>query len=88
MQGVDFPQANFTFGKPSSATDEQCGSLRVYKGVDRSLDWPVVVSCWQLSPEELEQVQQTGKIYIRMYTEIIPPIGVDTVNPVGVDGVN
>ncbi|MBS5934937.1 MAG: hypothetical protein KIC94_18900 [Clostridiales bacterium] len=34
----------------------------------------VVESCWQLSKEELEEVQKTGKIYFACMGDTHPPI--------------
>lgn len=35
---------------------------------------PCIISCWKLSPEELELIQQTGKIWISVMGMSTPPI--------------
>lgn len=36
MRAIDFPQANKTFGKPESMTDEQCYPVRAYEHKDQN----------------------------------------------------
>ena len=33
MLPIEFPEKNFTFGKPKGMTDQQCSSLDVWKGI-------------------------------------------------------
>lgn len=35
---------------------------------------PCIISCWKLSPEELDLIQQTGKIWISVMGMSSPPI--------------
>lgn len=77
---TDFPQANFTFTTPVNMTKEQCGDLPVYKGIDTHGS-PIIISCWQLSPEELEAIKTTGKVYLTVVGEGTPPIGIQVLPP-------
>lgn len=33
-----------------------------------------IMSCWELSPDELKRIQETGKIYFHMYGKTHPPM--------------
>lgn len=39
---------------------------------------PAVESCWELSPEEIEEVKRTGRIYFICFGRTHPPIMLDT----------
>lgn len=76
MDPIMFPQANGQFVKPASMTDEQCGTLKVCKTAYESGD-PVIISCWQLSPEELEEVNRTGVVWLHVMGFSMPPVSVE-----------
>ena len=80
IPSVDFPEANFTFSKPSSMTDEQCGSLRVWKGKDEA-GFPVIISKWSLSAEDLEEITKTGSVYLVITGQGMPPVNLRVENP-------
>ena len=61
-------------------TDEQCGDLPVFKGRD-SLGYPVIISCWKLSKEDIEDIQRTGEIYLTITGEVMPPVSLQTEDP-------
>ena len=80
MKPVDFPEKNFTFTKPSSMTDDQCGSLPVFKGQDAN-KVPVIISCWELTKDEMDEVAKTGKVYLQIFGNGMPPVYVGAENP-------
>ena len=55
-------------------TLEGCNDLPVtkYTNVDNKEEG--VESCWQLTPEEIETVTKTGKIYLYIQGQVIPPV--------------
>lgn len=77
---VTFPESNFVFTKPASMTDEQCSDLPVWLGKDQE-DFPVIISCWKLSKEDLEEIQKTGQIYLSIAGQGMPPVSLFTENP-------
>lgn len=81
MTPQDFEQANFTFGKPDSMTDEQCGSLRVFRGKDTETDIDVIVSQWQPSVEELERIKRGEPIFLTVYGRGMPAVSLSGHNP-------
>lgn len=89
MHPISFPQQNNVLGKPADMTDDQCNSLPVHHyeqevGKDEkgnSIKWPSIVSCWQLTPEELEEVQRTGIIWVNTLGHTLAPFSLFTKNP-------
>lgn len=80
MPAVDFPEANFTFAKPSDMTDEQCYPLQVWKGKDDS-GFPVIISKWTLNAEDLAEIQKTGAIYLIITGQGMPPVSLHVETP-------
>lgn len=80
MPAVDFPESNFTFGKPSGMTDEQCLPLQVWKGKDDS-GVPIIISKWTLSAEDLAEIQKTGAIYLIITGQGMPPVSLHVETP-------
>lgn len=82
MIPANFPQVNMIFTKPDGLSDEECGSLPAYVG-DASDGTPCIVSCWSLSPEELDQIQETGTIWLSVVGNQMPPVALFSDNPFG-----
>lgn len=80
MLPTTFNGSNFTFTKPQGMTDEQCMDLPVYKGKD-SDGFPVIISCWRFSKEDLEEIQKTGSMYLCITGHGMPPVSLFTENP-------
>ncbi len=76
----EFVESNFTFNKPADMTDEQCSSLRVFKGQD-SEGMPVIISKWKLNPEDLKLLNETGEIYLTICGNGMPPVGLSVESP-------
>lgn len=68
MHPAEFPQVNKRLGAPKGCEGE-VGALPV------CTDGNVCVSCWELTPEELEIVKRTGKIFLFVFSgETQPPV--------------
>jgi len=80
MLPKDFTEANFTFNKPSSMTDEECASLRVYRG-NTSDGVPVIISKWQPSKEDIDAINNGEGIFVYITGTGMPPISLTTENP-------
>ena len=39
------------------------------------------LSCWVLTPEELEEVKSTGRVWLSVWTSVHPPVLVEGINP-------
>lgn len=84
MKPISFPQANTEMRKPAQLTDEQCGSLMVYRGEVGGQ--PVFLSCFSLSDDELMKVIETKKVWLYVFGNAHPPVAIDTSNPWRQDG--
>jgi hypothetical protein len=85
MLPTDFKEANFTYTKPATMTDEQCSDLRVFKGMapldDKGTMAPIIISRWQLSKEDLEEIQKTGCVWLSITGVGMPPVSVFVEHP-------
>lgn len=76
MTPVPFPEVNVVLQKPKSMTDEECTPLPIYRGGGEC------ISCWQLTTEELMEVLQSKRIWIRVLSgKSQPPIALETSSP-------
>ncbi|MGL4631537.1 MAG: hypothetical protein ACRCVT_10060 [Leadbetterella sp.] len=80
MRPVEFDQANIVFNKPEGMTDEECAPCPAWNGQDWQGN-PLIVTCWQLSPEELKQINETGQMWLGILSNGLPPHWMSTVNP-------
>ena len=80
MLPITFKEMNFVLEKPPEMTDEQCMSLPVYRGRDAD-GFPIIVSCWKLSYEDLQLIQQTGCVYLTVSGTGMPPVSLHVETP-------
>jgi len=73
MKAIEFPGCNAFLGPPPGMTEEQCFNLPCMRGdVEQR---PVTISCWQLTPEEVNQfVKSGGKLYLWVLGGGMPPV--------------
>ena len=80
---VFFPERNKTFVAPG------CYDLHVWDGkseIDGAL-WPLKISCWQFTQEELDELQRNGgKFYVQQFSVHQPPTGVHVAKPIELEG--
>lgn len=55
-------------------TLEGCRDLPVTRYTLEDGQQPGVESCWELEPGELEQIQKSGKVYLYISGDVIPPV--------------
>lgn len=81
-QGVTFPEANLVLVAPTPE-DAAAGTvydLHVHRY--RDLDGqPNVISKWELTPEELEEVRRTGVIWFGCWGATHPPMWISGHDP-------
>jgi hypothetical protein len=80
LPATQFDESNFTFTKPPGMTDEECSDLRVWRGQDTSGS-PVIISKWNFSKEDLEEIQKNNCIYLTIVGNGMPPVSLQTENP-------
>lgn len=79
MEPSSFPEANAILGPPRGSTEDDVGSLFVWRGLYDGKR--VVLSCWRLSQEELEEVKRTGRVWVYLWGESMPPALVSGEHP-------
>ena len=79
MKSIDFPKANVAIAK------DQPQYQTIYGHVDKTGNDPTyaVTLCFELDPEEIEQIAKTGKLYYTQLTfgQPFSPIRMSTVTP-------
>ena len=79
-QPSSFDESNHVLGRPEDMTDEQCGPLSV-QIAQYSNGMLVIISCWKLTAEELIEVNKTGRIWLTVVGNRMPPVMVDGIQP-------
>ena len=51
-----------------------CHDLPVTKYVNANNNEEGIESCWELTPEEIKQIQETGKVYLYIQGNVVPPV--------------
>jgi hypothetical protein len=81
-RGIAFAEANAVLGAPT-AEDEAAGTVYAlhihrYRDLDNN---PQVMSKWELTPEELEEVRRTGVVWFSCWGTTHPPMWISGHNP-------
>lgn len=80
MVPASFEQSTHFLGRPPDMTDEQCDPLSVANVVTTD-GTPFVVSCWKITAEELAEIQRTGRVWLMVCGQTMPPVIVSGVSP-------
>lgn len=80
MKRVEFKQSNFNWNAPVGQ-QEAVGTLRAYQGIEQGTGWPVSISCWEASQEELNEIIQTKQIWLRIYGPSHPVVSLSGLHP-------
>jgi hypothetical protein len=81
-----FEESTGYLDRPSNMTDDECVPLAVAKCLMG--DDPVVVSCWKISKEEIEEFARTGRIWLVVLGETMPPVILTATKPMTNHGEN
>ena len=84
MVPTSFDESNMVLNRPPDMTDEQCGPLSVWVGnVTGPVGdvQPTVVSCYKLTADELEEIRRTGRIWLGVLGNTMPPVWLTTHSP-------
>lgn len=82
MELASFDEANTVLGKPADMTHEQCEAASVCR-TQYDDGTPVVISCWKVTKEELEEIQRTGRVWLTIVGQTMPPAHVGGISPFG-----
>lgn len=81
MIPASFDESNLVLDKPADMTHEQCTSLSVLRGTLED-GQSVVLSCWKCTPEELAEINRTGRVWLLVYGTTMPPVIVAGKKPI------
>lgn len=80
MFPTNFEQSNIVFDRPQNMTDEECEALCCWKGQDTEGNH-IVVSCWKVTQEELEEINKTGRVWAYHFGGVLQPHCLSGTNP-------
>ncbi len=79
MISASFDESTGYLGRPSDMTEEQCDPLSV---AHASMDGtPVVVSCWKMTKDEIDEFHRTGRVWLIVAGQTMPPVSLTAINP-------
>jgi hypothetical protein len=62
-------------------TADQCDPLSIANVVCRLSGMQIVVSCWKLTSDELDEFNRTGRVWLLVYGKTMPPVALSANNP-------
>lgn len=84
MRPTDFAEANLTLTAPPGMGEDKCEPLRVCSTSAPYADGtvlPVVVSCWELSDEDLAALAKSRRLWLLVWGSSMPPVRLDVETP-------
>jgi hypothetical protein len=82
---TNFDESNCVLDAPPGMSEDQCAPLCVLRAV-ASNGVPVVISCWKLTPEELVEINRTGRVWLSILGVTMPPAVILGTKPFAVQG--
>lgn len=73
MKASGFDEENCVLDGPPGTTSEDCEPLSVWRGRTNKGN-PVVISCWKPTKQELEEINKTGRVWLMVWGETMPPV--------------
>jgi len=83
----EFLGANSTLKKPKNWKDDQCSDLPVFQVNDPTLKTLIRTSCWEVTPEEMQEIQRTGEVWLTVVGASHPPVLLQGISPFKIEGV-
>jgi hypothetical protein len=80
MIATSFAESNHVIDKPQDLDRDQCDALSVYAG-ESADGLPVMISCWKVTREELEQIQRTGRVWLWVFGRGMPAVALSGEHP-------
>lgn len=70
---ASFAESNAILDKPDDMTYDECEAISCLRGLTES-GYPVVISAWKLSREELAEINRTGRLWLIVMGLTQPPM--------------
>ena len=79
MYPVSFDESNGVLGEPAEihGIESNCQSVCFSNHNGQ----PVVISCWKMTKEELEEINRTGRVWMGMFGTVAPPMWLSGTKP-------
>ncbi len=80
MELANFPESNCVLNPPPGVSLDDCTPACVFRGNDDG-GKAVVISCWKLTQAEAAELARTGRIWLWVWGDTMPPVSVVATNP-------
>jgi hypothetical protein len=80
MIAASFEQSNQVLSAPEGMTHEEVNPLSVCITTDEA-GLPLVISCWKVTADELIEIARTGRIWLGVVGQTMPPVWLMGTNP-------
>lgn len=80
MFAASFDESTHALGRPHGMSEDECDPLCVCSTVTTA-GQPVVISCWKMTHDEMEEFTRTGRIWLLVYGTAMPPVALTAENP-------
>lgn len=80
MQASDFHESNATMDTPRDADPDEVKPLRVWKGEGAEGAYQTI-SCFKPTQDEIDEVQRTGRVWLHILGQGMPPVYLGARNP-------
>lgn len=81
MTPIDFVESNERVDARVPVADVGMQPLSVFRGVTDGTR--IMISCWQLTPEEMAEVQRTGRVWLLVFNDEHPVVHMAGESPFG-----
>lgn len=79
MIPASFEESETYLGAPPGM-ESDCDPLSIARRVTED-GHPVVISCWKPTREELEEIQRTGRVWLMVWGQTMPPVALVGTKP-------
>ena len=80
MVPTSFDHSNAVLGKPEGWADDECEALSVLR-TQTDGGRPVVISCWKLTKDEVDELLRTGRVWLLIMGLTMPPVSLTVERP-------
>jgi hypothetical protein len=80
MVPCSFDETNIVLSKPDDMESDICSVLSALH-TQTNKGMPVLISCWKITAAELVEINKTGRVWLTVCGNQMPPIMVDGLKP-------